>query len=156
VLAFTLRLAKPTTDQINFFKTTYGPKPTARLAVIRNVSQSKKTYRLLKLSQAFDMEPYFGSTQTFALHTPFRVHKDDIVALTVPTWLPAFSHNLPSDNAWRSSHSGSECTASAPPTAAHEKVGTTKVYGCFYRGARLLYSATFVPDPKITNTASAR
>jgi len=157
VIAFTLRLSKPDASQVSFFKTTYGDTPEVRLSVIRQVGKSsKKEYKLLKQTQPFKMEPYFQSTQSYALHTPFRVHKDDIVAITAPSWLPAFAHSLPSDNAWRTSHSGSECTASTPPSAAQEKIGSTKVYGCFYRGARVLYSVTYVPDAQVTNTAAAR
>jgi len=157
VIAFTLRMSKPNPDQVNFFKTTYGSTPEVRLDVIRQVGKSSaKEYKLLKQTQAFKLQSYFGSTQSYALHTPFRVHKDDIIALTVPTWLPAFAHSLPSDNAWRTSHTGSECAATTPPSAAQEKVGSTKVYGCFYRGARVLYSVTFVPDAQVTNTAAAR
>jgi hypothetical protein len=29
-------------------------------------------------------------------------------------------------------------------------------YGCFYRTARLLYSATFIGDPKPTNVTTKR
>src|SRR5919204_1449319 len=87
VIAFTLRMSKPSADQVNFFKTTYGSTPEIRLDVIRQVGKSsKKEYKLLKQTQAFKMEPYFGSTQSYALHTAFRVHKDDIIALTSPTW----------------------------------------------------------------------
>ena len=157
VVAFTLRLSKPNTSQVAFFKTTYGSTPEVRLDVIRQVGpSSKKEYKLLKQTQAFKMQSFFGSTQSYAMHTPFRVHKDDIIGITSPTWLPAFAHNLPSDNAWRTSHTGSECAATNPPSTAQEKVGSTKVYGCFYRGARVLYSVTFVPDPQVTNTAAAR
>jgi len=161
VVAFALRLgdfkAGKGPSELSFFKTPYGDTPEVRLAVIRQVGKSsKKEYKLLKQTQPFKMEPYFQSTQSYALHTPFRVHKDDIIAITVPSWVPAFAHSLPSDNAWRTSHSGSECTASTPPSAAQEKIGSTKVYGCFYRGARVLYSVTFVPDAVVTNTATAR
>ena len=155
VNAFTIRLSKPNDDPIQFFKTTYGEKPQARLSILRSLKEKRK-YKLIKQTQPFDLEPYFGSTPTIALRQPFRVHKGDVIALTVPTWLPAFAHNQSSDQAWRSSHSGDECTATNPPTAAHEKEGTTMVYGCFYRTARLLYSATFVGDPKPTNPATKR
>jgi hypothetical protein len=155
VVAFTVRLAKPTAEQTGFFKTTYGAKAEARLAIVRSLKH-KREYKLIQQTQAFDLEPYFGSTPTIALRQPFRVHKDDIIALTVPTWLPSFAHNLSSDQAWRSSHSGDECTATNPPSAAHENIGSVKVYGCFYRTARLLYSATFIGDPKPTNVTKAR
>jgi hypothetical protein len=155
VTAFTVRLSKPSDDQVSFFKTTYGDKPSVRLAIVRSLHHAHE-YKLLKQTQAFAMEPYFGSTPTIALRQAFRVKKDDIVAITVPTWLPAFSHNQSTDQAWRSSHSEDECTASLPPTAAQEEEGTTKAYDCFYRTARLLYSATFVGDPKPTNVAATR
>jgi hypothetical protein len=162
VTAFTIRLSKPNADQISFFKTTYcqghdpcDGTPRVRLAIVRSLHHAHE-YKLLKQTQAFSMEPYLGSTPTIALRQPFRVKKEDIVAITVPTWLPAFSHNQSSDQAWRSSHSEDECVASLPPTAAQEEEGTKKAYECFYRTARLLYSATFVGDPKPTNVAATR
>jgi hypothetical protein len=155
VTTFTIRLSKPNDDQVSFFKTTYGDTPKIRLAIVRSLHHAHE-YKLLKQTQAFAMEPYFGSTPTIALRQPFRVKKDDIVAITVPTWLPAFSHNQSSDQAWRSSHSEDECVASLPPSAAQEEEGTKKAYECFYRTARLLYSATFIGDPKPTNVAANR
>jgi hypothetical protein len=155
VTSFTIRLSKPSDEQIAYFKQTYGEQPQIRLAIVRSL-HSKKQYRLMKQTQAFDLEQYFGSTPTIALRQPFRVKKEDIIAITVPTWMPAFGHNLSSDQAWRSSHSGDECVATLPPTAAHEEEGTKKTYGCFYRTARLLYSATFIGDPKPTNVTTKR
>ena len=35
IVAFTVRLAQPTADQISFFKTSYGAHPTARVAIDR-------------------------------------------------------------------------------------------------------------------------
>ncbi len=155
VTSFTIRLSKPSADQVAFFKDTYGDTPSVRLVLVRSLHHNHE-YKLLKQTQAFKVEDYFGSTPTIALRQAFRVKKDDIVAITVPTWLPAFAHNLSSDQAWRSSHSEDECTQSSPPNAAQEEEGTKKDYACFYRTARLLYSATFIGDPKKTNVASRR
>jgi hypothetical protein len=155
VTAFTIRLSKPNADQVSFFKTTYGDTPKVRLAVVRSLHHNHE-YKLIKQTQAFPMEPYFGSTPTIALRQALRVKKEDIIAITVPTWLPAFSHNQSTDQAWRSSHSEDECVASLPPSAAQEEEGTKKAYECFYRTARLLYSATFIGDPKPTNVAATR
>ena len=155
VTAFTIALSKPNADQLSFFKAKYGDTPSVRLSLI-HPDEKKHDYKLLKQTQAFKMEPYFGSAPTIALRQPFRVRKKDIIAITVPTWLPAFAHNVASDQAWRSSHSGDECTASDPPTAAHEDEDSVKTYGCFYRTARLLYSATFIGDPPKVNVASTR
>jgi hypothetical protein len=155
IVAFTIELAKPDANQIAFFKATYGEHATARLAIIQSLHDQAQ-YRLINQTQAFDLEPYFGSTPTIALRKPFRVHKDDIVAITVPTWVPAFSHNLDSEEIWRSSHEGADCTAPNPPAAPHEQIGSAQKYECVYRTARLLYTATFIGDPKPTNVASKR
>ena len=155
IVAFTVELAKPTTDQTTFFKTTYPGTVTARLSIIQSLHHQSE-FKLINQTQPFEFEPFFGSTPTVALRTPFRVHTNDIVALTVPAWLPAFAHNLGKDEIWRSSHAASDCSASSPPPAPHESVGSTKKYECVYRGARLLYTATFVGDPTPTNTAKSR
>ena len=151
IVAFTVRLAKPSADQVTYFKNTYGSTPSARIGIIKLKDRDKHAYKLYRQSQAFNLEAYFGSQPTIALKQPLRVNKGDIPALTVPTWLPAFAHNLPNDQAWRSSHASADCASPSPPAAAHQKVKTTVVYGCFYRTARLLYSVTFVPDPDKSN-----
>jgi hypothetical protein len=159
IVAFTVKLSKPSTDptnnQVAFFNTQYGSPSTARLAIVRSEHHADQ-YKLINQTQAFDLTPYFGSTPTIALRKPFRVHKDDIVALTVPHWLPAFSHNLDNQEIWRASHEESDCAATNPPAAAHEQVNTDKTYACDYKTARLLYTATFIGDPTPTNTAKIR
>jgi hypothetical protein len=155
VVAFTVKLSKPSADQVSFFNTKYGAHSTARLAIVQSLHHNAE-FKLIKQTQAFDLAPYFGSTPTIALRQPFRVHKDDIVALTVHDWLPAFSHNLDNQEIWRSSHEGADCTAADPPAAPHEQLNSSKAYGCVYRTARLLYTATFIGDPTPTNTAKRR
>ena len=149
IVAWTVRLAKPNASEVEFFKSTFGSTPEARLSVVRSL-KSKHQYKLIGQSELFKLERYFGSTQTFTLSKPLPARKDDIIAITVPTWLPAFAHNLPDTMAWRASHPSSQCGANPPP-AAHQTVGTTKTYACFYRTARLLFSVTFVPNPTTTN-----
>jgi hypothetical protein len=149
IVAWTVRLGNPNTDQLNFFKGTYGSVPQARLSVFKSL-KSKHRYRLQAQSDLFKVEPYFGSTPTFVLKKPLRMHTNEILGLTVPTWVPAFAHGLDNHQAWRSSHQGSDCTATTPPQGAHQTVRTVKVYECLYRTARLLFSATFVPDPTPT------
>jgi hypothetical protein len=164
IVAFTIRLANPSADQVNYFKTTFGASKSdntpfgsdaqVRLSVLKPLHK-KQRFLLEAESEVFDVEPYFGSTVTFALKNALRIHKDRLLALTVPTWVPAFAHSLDTNEAWRASHRSNECTAKNPPARPHagtKQIGTYKQYGCFYRTARLLYSATFVPDPKKTNT----
>jgi len=149
IVAFTIRLGQPNADQLSFFRTTFGGTSQARLSILK-AAKTKQRHRLLRQSELFQLEPYFGSTPTFALEKPIPVVKGDVVALTVPTWAPAFAHGLANDNAWRSSHHDNECTAQTPPPAPQQTVGSLRIYGCFYRTARLLYSAHYVPDPKPT------
>ena len=155
IVAFTVELAKPNADQTAFFKGKFGNASTARLSIIQSQHHAHE-FKLVKQTQAFNLEPYFGSTPTIALRKPFRVHKDDIVALTVPTWLPAFVHNVGNDEIWRSSRQGDECTADDPPPDPHQNLDSIKVYDCVYHGAKLLYSATFIGDPRPTNPAKSR
>ena len=150
IVAWTVRLSKPNKDQLTYFRTTFGATPQARVSIVRSLKR-RHLYRLVAQSQVFSLEKYFGGTPTFALRQPLPVKKDDIVAVTVPTWIPAFAHALSDDQAWRASHASTQCTSSTPPPADQETIGGTKTYGCFYRTARLLYSATFIPDNKQTN-----
>ena len=149
IVAWTIRLGQPSTDQVTFFKTTYGATSQARLSVLKSLKKGHR-YQLTAQSDLFSLEPYFGSTPTFVLKAPLRMHTNDILGLTVPTWAPAFAHGLDAKQAWRSSHSGAACTATNPAPAAQQKIKSVAVYGCLYRTARLLYSATFVPDPTPT------
>jgi hypothetical protein len=85
----------------------------------------------------------------FTLSDPLRIRKGEFLALTIPTWAPMFAVDLGGrDNRWRSSRNDGACTnrediRSGKP---HQNVGSTRQYGCDYRGARLLYWGYFVPD----------
>ena len=101
------------------------------------------------------MENYLGSSPTFVLKEPLRVKKGNIVALTVPTWVPALAADLTGSNWWRSSRLKGKCgsdDALAPPST-QETLREIIRYGCTYKRARLLYTATYVPDPRPTTPA---
>ena len=72
-----------------------------------------------------------------------------VVALTVPTWAPAFAVNLGNDEAWRSSRDPQHCD-DVQQKAAQVTRGQLASYQCLYRTARLMYTATFIPDPRVT------
>jgi len=146
VVAFTMRLGEPNADQLNYFRTTFSGVSQARVSILKP-ARTKQRHRLLQQSELFNLEPYLGSTPTFALRRSLPVLKGNIIAITVPTWAPAFAHGLDNDNAWRSSHHDDDCTAAMPPAAAQMSPGSLRIYGCFYRTARLLYSVHFVLDP---------
>ena len=153
VVAFTMRLGEPNADQLNYFKTTFGAVSQARVAILKP-ARTKQRHRLVRQSELFNLEPYFGTTPTFALSRALQVDKGNIIAITVPTWAPAFAHGLSSDFAWRSSHHDDACTSATPPPAAQMSINSLRIYGCFYRTARLLYSVHFVLDPTPKSTAA--
>jgi hypothetical protein len=155
VVAFTIRLGQPNADQLNYFKTTFGAVSQARVSILRP-ARTKQRHRLLQQSELFNLEPYFGSTPTFALNRSLPVLKGNIIAITVPTWAPAFAHGLSNEFAWRSSHHDDECTSATPPPAAQMSPGSLRIYGCFYRTARLLYSVHFVLDPTPKTTTRSK
>ena len=69
------------------------------------------------------------------------------VGITVPTWAPAFAVNLADDMQWRSSRDPKNCD-DVRQDAAQDIRGSTRTYGCVYKTARLLYTVTYIPDPK--------
>jgi hypothetical protein len=148
IVAWTIALAKPNKKQMKFFTNLYGPTPKARISVLQ-LSHKGRRAKLTAQSGTFNLKPYLGSTPTFSLKKALPVTKRSVIALTVPTWAPAFTVKLGKSYAWRSSRNASACN-DVEQQAAHQKIGVTRAYGCFYRTARILYSADFVPDPKPT------
>jgi hypothetical protein len=151
IVAFTIRLGNPNPEQIQFFDGLFGRPASARLSILRPEPTRRRPnlYRLTGQSEVFNVTPYFGSTPSFVLAPPLTVYRRYVVALTVPTWVPAFAVGLGQDQAWRSSRARGACDDVSQP-ATHQTRGTLIPYGCFYRTARLLYSATFVPKPTPT------
>lgn len=161
IVAFTLKLGDPNAEQIQFFNTLFGGVSQARLAVLRNEPIRRRTrrgvrlrspnrYRLVRQSEVFNLEAYFGSTPSFVLDRPLTALKGEVLGLTVPTWVPAFAVGLGDDQTWRSSRPRGACDDVSQPSA-HMRRNTHAIYYCFYRTARLLYSATWVRDPEPTN-----
>jgi hypothetical protein len=151
IVALTIKLGKPTAKQTAFFTNLFGGRPTARLSVLKRPTHDVKHHtdlRLVGQSEVIDLTNYMGSTPTFALSTALVVPAHSTIALTVPTWAPAFAVNAGKDHAWRSSRLKGDCGGTSQ--RAQQSVGVVSYYDCFYRGPRLLYTATFLRDPKTT------
>jgi hypothetical protein len=153
VVAFTVTLAAPTPEQVAFFNDNFGSPAEVGLSVLRK-SDKRKTrlnYRLVNQSQLFEVENYFGSKPTFVLDQPMRVRKSNWIAITVPSWAPIFANNLTRSDWWRSSRAKNSCeTPRSLRQFAMTELREVNVFGCTYSGARLLFTATYVPDPKPT------
>jgi hypothetical protein len=161
IVAWSIKLGAPSSkpnpqnnnqSDIDFFNKTFGGSPSARLSVLKPIQKDIKAgnpnYQLKKQSPVEDLSDFLGQTTTFTLDTPLRVKPGQIVALTVPTWAPAFAVNQSADTKWTASRSKGKCTDTADILAgsAQQDLGSTRSYACGYNTARLLYSATVVAD----------
>jgi len=153
IVAFTVQLAKPSDEQIAFFNDNFGTPAQLRLSVLRrgDTRKTRLNYRLVSQTDLYDVDRYLGSSPTFVLDQPLRVKKTNWIAITVPTWAPIFANNLTNSDWWRSSREKGKCE---PPRSldqfAVQELRDVSVFGCTYHGARLLYTATYVPDPQPT------
>jgi hypothetical protein len=157
LVAFTVTLPELAQNQIDSFNARFGGAPSVRLSTVRtgDTRKTRLNHRLLRQSDVYDVETYLGSSPTFVLKEPMRVKKGNIVALTVPTWVPALAADLTGSNWWRSSRLKDKCgsdDALAPPST-QETLREIIRYGCTYKRARLLYTATYIPDPRPTTPA---
>jgi hypothetical protein len=145
IVAWTIKLSKPGKSQIAFFEKNLGGESTAQLTVLR--PGNKQYARVLAQGSPERLEPYFGTTPTFALKESIPVKKGNIIGLSVPTWAPALSINQAGTVSWRASRPKGGCNDFSKPTA---QTGTNTItrFFCLYRTARLTYTATVVPDPK--------
>ena len=144
-VAFTLRLGDPSEQQIESFASVFGTRRArARLSVLR--PGPRRTYRLVAQSEIFGLNRYFGTVPTFALRRSLRVPANHVLALTIPTWAPAFSVGLGEDEAWRASRRTGRCD-NLTSMVALQRINQVRPFDCLYRTARLRYSVTFVPDP---------
>lgn len=148
IVAFSVRLGKPNEEQTSFFSNLFGGESQVRLSVLKPW-RTKRRHRLVRQSEVVNVQDYFGSTPTFALKKPLRIVKRNQIALTIPTWVPAFAVNQPSSTAWRFSRENCD---NAEESAAQERVKSNRTYSCFKRTARPVFTVTFVPDPKKTTT----
>jgi hypothetical protein len=159
IVAFTVKLAQPTAEQVDFFTDNFGSPAQVRLSVLRrgDTRRTRLNYRLINQTELFEVDRYFGSSPTFVLQEPLRVKKTNWIAITVPTWAPIFANNLGRSDWWRSSRAKNSCD---PPRSLRQfalaDLREVNVFGCTYSGARLMYTATYVPDPRPTDEEEAQ
>lgn len=156
IVAFTVSLGKLTPTQVTFFNGRFGMDPQVRLSILRRSERRGKrgNHRLMAQSKVYDVSAFLGSSPTFALDVPLRVQKDYRVAITVPTWAPLLDTvELARSDWWRSSRPEDRCGKDdeLSPPSSQEEIGEVVDYGCTYFNSRLLYTATYVPDPRPTD-----
>jgi hypothetical protein len=154
IVAFTVTLSQPNSEQLGFFNDRFGSPAQVRLSVLRrgDTRKTRLNFRLVGQSPLFRVDHYFGSSPTFALTEPLRVKKTNWIAITVPTWAPILAHNLTGADWWRTSRAKGSCEQ--PKSFNQFSMSTLRqvsVFGCTYHTARLLYTATYIPDPHPTD-----
>ena len=144
IVAWTIALGNPGAQQTAFFNQRLGGESEAQITILN--PRRKLRSRAVAQGEAQKLQPYFGSTPTFALKTSLRVRKGWVVALTVPTWAPALAVGLGADTSWRASRGRGKCDDTSAQTAQLQDNQLAQ-YFCLYRTARLTYTATLIPDP---------
>jgi hypothetical protein len=151
IVAWSLDLSHPDKSEQRYFREHSGDRgfngdPTARLAILNHLKGAK--FKLKASSPVVKLEKLLGRQQIFTLTDPIPVKKGWTVGITTKTWIPNFAHDLGNNDLWQASRAHGRCSGRKnleERSHPHGKVGTTRVYGCSYRAARLLYWAYFVP-----------
>jgi hypothetical protein len=123
---------------------TYGGASEAAITVLQ--PSAKHFYKVVAESPVFMLQPYFGHLVQFVLSQSLPIAKGQFVALTVPTWAPLLTVNLPkSQFLWRPSRA-SGCLNYTVQTA-QLMTGSSAQYLCFFTGTRVDYTATEITSP---------
>jgi hypothetical protein len=154
IVSWSIKLGLPEKRAIKGFNRRFG-ESKARISILKPIrdKRGKKKYVLLRHSKARRLRRHFGKTVDFTLRRPLKLNRGHLVALTLPTWAPAFSVQQSDESRWQASRAATrkrgKCFtkggfANIKAGAPHQKLDSERAYGCSFRGARLLYWATFV------------
>lgn len=152
IVAWTISLGKPTAKQIAWFDSNLGGESSAQLTVLTPTKKTKATPKaktgaiVSRQGELVKLKPYFGKTVQLALKSSIPVAKGQIVALTVPTWVPALATGLESSTSWKASRGKLDCKDTQTQTA-QLTLKQFSDYACDYPTARITYSAQIVTDP---------
>jgi hypothetical protein len=144
LVAWSVDLSRPKPSERRFFGRFYrseafGTAPAARVSVLK--PKGKKRYKLKRHGPAVNLTEHLGQKPIFTLGTPLAIKKGDVLALSIPSWAPNFAIDQSRKDAWRASRATGKCSSETDlkKGRTQEKVGKSRVYGCTYRTARLLY-----------------
>ena len=153
VVAFTIGLSRLSTSKttthndIHFLDQTYGGTTRASITVLRRSGpKNSRKWTVVGQSAVIHLQPYLGQVVQIPLPQSLPVKAGDVVGLTVPTWAPVLSIQLPAPKfAYRQSRA-SNCAA-PPASSQAQAVKKTAAYGCNYPGTRVEYTATEITNP---------
>lgn len=141
VIAWSIKLARPTRSQIRFFNDFYGGPASASISVLRPDGDGR--YTVSGISPAERLDNFLGQEPIFVLDRPLTMRRSYIVALNTTTWAPAFATGMPRETRWRASRPRGACD-DVQRRAAHVQRGTSRLWACSYRTARLMYRVYWV------------
>jgi hypothetical protein len=149
IVAFTVVLGKPSKAQTNYFNTNLGGAASARITVLRAFARRGNNFRFVVRSQSevVNLAPYFGQTAQFALSKSIGAYKNDLIALTVPTWAPVLALGLPNATTWRASRPQPCTDNEAFQQFSQQRINAMAQYACEFKTARMTYSATLISTP---------
>ena len=157
IVAFTVGLSRLAADtataraDIHFLDQTYGGTTRAAITVLRPKGAKKlRNWTVVAESPVFHLQPYLGQVVQLTLPAPLPVEKGDVVGLTIPTWAPVLSIQLPSSKFAYRQGRARNC-GTPPATNQAQAVKQTATYKCNYAGTRVEYSATEVTAPVAVN-----
>lgn len=151
IVSFAVLLSRPKKSQRSFFggqdifgTEAFGATPTVRLSVLKQVG--KRRYQLKRQSPIVPLGNALGGPYFVSLNDPLRIVRGQFVAVSTPTWMPAFRPNLPTRrNQWIASRPAGNCGGdTATQARPQQKKGSKRQYGCRFTGARILYRAYYV------------
>ena len=133
----------------------YGGPPEVQLTVLRPTgTPADPSFRVAAESPVYMLSPELGTVAEFPLLAPLPVVRGEMVAVTVPTWAPVLSFELPTTQfAYAQSRSQvitggtSSCDTTGGVNLAQIVVGGLSAYGCSYPGTRIEYSALEITTP---------
>jgi hypothetical protein len=143
IVAWSISLGDPDDRQTRFFDEQFGAA-RAGIAILRTGDRLFR--RVVGQSPMYRLDRYFGRTVQFPLAQSIAVKKGYVVALTVPTWVPALTSLSGDGSSWRASRAKGHCDETDVQTAQTRRRALTQ-YRCLYR-ARLAYTATLITRPK--------
>jgi hypothetical protein len=154
IVAFTVGLSRLSSSRatakhdIHLLDAAYGGTTQAAITILKPVgAASQHRYKVVAEGPVVHLQPYLGQVVQFPLSTSIPVSRNEVVALSVPTWAPILAINLsPSKFAYRQSRS-SKCNSPGSMEFAQLTIGSSARYQCSYTGTRIEYSATEITNP---------
>ena len=144
ITSWKIYLGKPSAEDRRALNDMFGSPPQASISILQRVNTPRgPKYRLQRKSPVVGLNRYLGTVANFPLDKPLKAVKGQFVALTVPTWAPAFVAGLPrSEYSWRASREPGKCRNNNPSTLHPQLlVGSKRFYACNFPGSRILFTA---------------